>query len=707
MPSLLTSIQGRITWLAGLCLILVASVLIGLSLYQARQDSRTIQHDSGELFAVAARHNLETQGQVQALLIRERLQNNLLLGEGLLRSVQTLRAQQHQGVLDAAALRNALNQSMADTLAAHPELLGLFLVFQPDALDAADSQFAAREDLGSNETGRFALYLLQNGKDTQRVIGTEQVLGDTTPGPSGQPYNAFFTCSTGHARPCVLDPYFDDASGQRRLVTSVTLPLLENGKAIAAVGFDIDLAALQQSSAEGSRSLFDGQGRIRILSPNGLIASDSGDASKLGQKFDDKSVLGEIAAGRSQSTDDGESISVLHSLAPVPDAAPWGILLSVPRAVMLAPAERLKGTLDDLRWKSTALETGVGIAAGLLGMLLVALTALGISRPILRLARMLEDIADGEGDLTRRLDYPRRDELGRLATAFNRFLDKLQPSIAAVQSATREAHSTADRSAQIARQTSDGMQQQFREIDMVATALQEMSATAQDSARSAARAADAARTAEQACDDGFRTLDATNSGIDLLAAGMNQAMAELQQLAASNEQIGSILEVICGIAAQTNLLALNAAIEAARAGDAGRGFAVVADEVRGLARRTQESVEEIREVIENLQARGQSVTSAMQGSFAQAQGNVDQARQAIDALRRIGEAVNLISEMNLQIASAAEEQSSVAEEINRNIAGIRDVTQTISDQAQQAASASRSLNDLASRQQGLVDQFRA
>ncbi len=707
MPSLLTSIQGRITWLAGLCLILVASVLIGLSLYQARQDSRIIAHDSGELFAVAARHNLETQGQVQALLIRERLQNNLLLGEGLLRTVQTLRTQQRQGVLDPAALRTALNHSMADTLGAHPELLGLFLVFQPGTLDGADSQFAAREDLGSNETGRFALYLLQNGKETQRVIGTEQVLGDTTPGPSGQPYNAFFTCSIGHARPCVLDPYFDDASGQRRLVTSVTLPLLENGKAIAAVGFDIDLAALQHSSTEGSRSLFDGQGRIRILSPNGLIASDSGDASKLGQTFDDKSVLGQIAAGRSQSNDDGESISVLHSLAPVPDAAPWGILLSVPRSVMLAPAERLKGTLDDLRWKSTALETGIGIAAGLLGMLLVALTALGISRPILRLARMLEDIADGEGDLTRRLDYPRRDELGRLATAFNRFLDKLQPSIAAVQSATREAHSTADRSAQIARQTSDGMQQQFREIDMVATALQEMSATAQDSARSAARAADAARTAEQACDDGFRTLDATNSGIDLLAAGMNQAMAELQQLAASNEQIGSILEVICGIAAQTNLLALNAAIEAARAGDAGRGFAVVADEVRGLAQRTQESVEEIREVIENLQARGQSVTSAMQGSFAQAQGNVDQARQAIDALRRIGEAVNLISEMNLQIASAAEEQSSVAEEINRNIAGIRDVTQTISDQAQQAASASRSLNDLASRQQGLVEQFRA
>ncbi|WP_408004954.1 methyl-accepting chemotaxis protein [Pseudomonas triclosanedens] len=251
------------------------------------------------------------------------------------------------------------------------------------------------------------------------------------------------------------------------------------------------------------------------------------------------------------------------------------------------------------------------------------------------------------------------------------------------------------------------MQQQFRDIDMVATALHEMSATAQDSARSAARAAEAARDAEQACQEGNRTLEATTRGVDELASGMNQAMTELQQLAVSNEQIGSILEVICGIAAQTNLLALNAAIEAARAGDAGRGFAVVADEVRSLARRTQESVEEIRGVIENLQARGHSVSAAMQDSFRQAQGNVGQARQAIGALRRIADAVNLISEMNLQIASAAEEQSSVAEEINRNIAGIRDVTETISDHAQQAASASRALNELASRQQGLVEQFRA
>ncbi|WP_435610217.1 methyl-accepting chemotaxis protein [Pseudomonas knackmussii] len=184
-------------------------------------------------------------------------------------------------------------------------------------------------------------------------------------------------------------------------------------------------------------------------------------------------------------------------------------------------------------------------------------------------------------------------------------------------------------------------------------------------------------------------------------------MEELQNLSRSNDQIGAILEVIQSIAAQTNLLALNAAIEAARAGESGRGFAVVADEVRGLAKRTQDSVEEIREVIENLQSRSLSVADAMHSSYRQAQDNVQQARQAIDALQRITGAVNLISDMNLQIASAAEEQSSVAEEIGRNIGAIRDVTQALSDQAEASARISQQLNQSAEQQHRLVQQFKA
>ena len=183
-------------------------------------------------------------------------------------------------------------------------------------------------------------------------------------------------------------------------------------------------------------------------------------------------------------------------------------------------------------------------------------------------------------------------------------------------------------------------------------------------------------------------------------------MAQFQTLAQSSEQIGSVLEVILSIAEQTNLLALNAAIEAARAGDAGRGFAVAADEVRGLARHTQASVEEIRQVIDNLQNGTHDVTQAMQSSHGLALENVSHVQQAVAALERISEGVDVITEINLQIASAAEEQSSVANEINRNVEAIRDVTESLSGQTEQSAQVSRQLNELANYQQGSMQQFR-
>ncbi|WP_429416832.1 methyl-accepting chemotaxis protein [Pseudomonas plecoglossicida] len=250
------------------------------------------------------------------------------------------------------------------------------------------------------------------------------------------------------------------------------------------------------------------------------------------------------------------------------------------------------------------------------------------------------------------------------------------------------------------------MQQQQREIEQVATAANEMSATAQDVAHNAAQAAQAARGADQASREGLQLIASTREAIDQLTAGMNTAMDEARTLENRSEQIGSVLEVIRAIAEQTNLLALNAAIEAARAGEAGRGFAVVADEVRSLAQRTQVSVEEIRQVIEGLQQGTQDVVSAMHEGQRQAQASATRMEQALPALQRIGEAVTVISDMNLQIASAAEEQSAVAEEVNRNVAGIRDVTESLSGQADESARISLALNRLANEQQALMEQFR-
>ncbi|CAO3305565.1 methyl-accepting chemotaxis protein [Pseudomonas sp. P14-2025] len=250
------------------------------------------------------------------------------------------------------------------------------------------------------------------------------------------------------------------------------------------------------------------------------------------------------------------------------------------------------------------------------------------------------------------------------------------------------------------------MQQLFREIDQVATASQEMTATSHDVAKNAAHAADAATRVDDATREGLQAIRNTNTAISELAQHIDGTMTDVGALADNGEKIGGVLEVIRSIAEQTNLLALNAAIEAARAGESGRGFAVVADEVRHLARRTQDSIIEIREVIETLQAGTLSVVHAMRHSQLQVASSVDEVQRTSQVLDRIGVQVEIIGEMTLQIASAAEEQSVASDEVSRTMVAIRDVTRGLAAQSEQAALIGHNLNELANEQQRIMGNFR-
>ncbi|EOZ8682178.1 methyl-accepting chemotaxis protein [Pseudomonas aeruginosa] len=708
------SIQWKITLLAGLCLLGVVALLVGLSVYRMQHSSVLVKSASTQMLDESARLRLEARGELQALRIQRYFMDAFQYGKGFSRQILFLRDQAQKRFLDAYDLREDLTRQVRTALAANPEVLGLYVVFEPNALDGKDELFVDQPALGSNDKGRFSLYWAQatpGQLESESMIESE--LADTSSGPSGAAYNAWYTCPKESGQPCVLDPYFDKVGERQLLMTSIAFPLELDGKVIGVMGLDINLSNLQALSEQGNRELYDGVGQVGILSPAGLFAGNSRDAGLLGKNLAkaDPQHAGELlqllAAGKSRLFNENDDLKVLQPLQPIPGAKPWGVLLEVPKSALLGPALALERQLDDMRREGTWVELGLGLGAAVLGLLVLWLSARGVTRPILGVAHMLRDIASGEGDLTQRLPHTGRDKLGELAGWFNRFLDKLQPIIRDVKVSVRDARSTADQSAAISSQTSAGMQQQFREIDQVATASHEMTATAQDVARSAAQAADAARGADQATRDGLALIDRTTQSIDSLAANLTSAVGQVEQLASSSEEIGSVLEVIRAIAEQTNLLALNAAIEAARAGDAGRGFAVVADEVRNLARRTQDSVEQIRGVIEGLQQGTRDVVDAMHGSHRQAQGSVEQVDEAVAALQRIGEAVTVINDMNLQIASAAEEQSSVAEEINRNVAAIRDVTESLSSQAEESAQVSQSLNRLANHQQGLMEQFKA
>jgi methyl-accepting chemotaxis protein len=708
------SIQWKITLLAGLCLLGIVTLLVGLSLYRMEQSSQQVKASSMQMLDESAQARIEAQGEGQALGIRQQFMDAFQYGHGFSRQVLFLREQAEKRFLDAFDTREDLTRQVKAALQANPDLLGLSLVFEANALDGKDELFANQAELGSNDKGRFALYWSQPtpGKLTSMAL-PESDMSDTSTGPSGEKANAWFTCPRTTLKPCVIEPYFYMIDGQNVLMTSIVFPLMVNGKVIASLSADINLNSLQAVSQQASQKLYDGQTQVSILSPTGLLAGYSADASKLSQRLDKvdpasgAQLINALASStQTRSLRADHQLKVLAPFTPIPGGKPWGVLLDVPEKVLVGPAEALKTQLDADNARGTWLELSLGLLAAVIGLILVWLMARSVTRPILGVARMLEDIASGEGDLTRRRAYDNKDELGQLAGWFNRFLDKLQPIIAQVKRSVQDARGTADQSAAIASETSAGMEQQYRQVDQVATASHEMSATAQDVARSAAQAAQAARDADQATREGLTVIDRTTTNIGHLAADMSTAMAQVEGLAANSEKIGSVLEVIRGIAEQTNLLALNAAIEAARAGEAGRGFAVVADEVRNLARRTQESVEETRLVIEHLQSGTTEVVSSMGNSYRQAQGSVEQVGQAVTALRQIGEAVTVISDMNLQIASAAEEQSAVAEEINSNVATIRDVTESLSEQANESARVSQALNSLANQQQGLMDQFR-
>ncbi len=707
------SIQLKITLLAGLCLLTIVAVLVGASVLQASRSSSLVKQASSEMLEESAQLRMEARAQTQALMMQRYFMDAYQYGKGSAEQVLFIREQAQKRFLDAFDLREDLTRQIRSALAANRSLLGIYVAFEQEALDGKDSLFGDMPELGSNDSGRYALYWSQSksGELTSETM-TEANLADTTPGISGAPYNAWFTCPIKTATTCLLEPYIDEADGAKILMTSIAFPLEEKGKVIGVLGADIALSNMQDISMQANSELFDGQGHVSIISPAGMLAGHSRDSKLLGGKLDKAfadqhgDMLRLIGSNKAEVLHHQGNLQVLMPLLPIPESKPWGVLIEVPENVLLQPALQLEEQLDSLGSRNTAISLGIGLAAGVIGILLIWLTALGVTRPILGVAAMLKDIASGEGDLTRRLDYAKQDELGELAGWFNRFLDKLQPIIADVKRSVQDARNTADQSSEIANQTSAGMQQQFREVDQVATAFQEMSATAQDVAHNAAQAAEAARSADSATREGLSVIDRTTSSIELLANEMNVAMQEVEGLATSSEKIGSVLEVIRSIAEQTNLLALNAAIEAARAGEAGRGFAVVADEVRNLAKRTQDSVEEIRQVIEGLQNGTREVVSTMHSSHRQAQGSVEQVEQAVAALQRISQAVSVITDMNMQIASAAEEQSSVAEEINRNVASIRDVTESISNKADESAQVTQNLNSLANHQQSLMDQFR-
>lgn len=464
-------------------------------------------------------------------------------------------------------------------------------------------------------------------------------------------------------------PYVDASTG--KIIISVATPVAR-GEFRGVVAGDITLEAIDRMLAaitlggNGYATLINGQGTL-LFHPDSSLAGQN-IARIIGQEpgLDGTPVTYE--------TDDGVWEVSFH---PIPGAR--GVDWYLGTFVNL---DRLHAPVQDARITGLV----IAIVSLLISLPLLHLAIRMLMAPVRRLSLAMDDIGSGEADLTRKLDESGSDEFAALARSFNRFVGNICSVVHDVQQGSRElAENVA------ALKTSSGnsrtsVERQQSEIDMVATAINEMSAAAGEIARNAQQTADAANTADTDSQASLETVAASRDAVQKLAGEIATAADVIDKLGNDVSAITSVLEVIQGVAEQTNLLALNAAIEAARAGEAGRGFAVVADEVRNLAQRTQQSTEEINDMIERLQMGANSAVEVMKASTAVSNISMEKAQDAMEALNRVAQAITSISEMTSQIATASEEQTSVTEELNASIS-------RIAEQGQEAAAAA-SENDI-------------
>ncbi|MDD1784113.1 methyl-accepting chemotaxis protein [Enterovibrio sp. ZSDZ35] len=349
------------------------------------------------------------------------------------------------------------------------------------------------------------------------------------------------------------------------------------------------------------------------------------------------------------------------------------------------------------------------LASLLLFVLIATLAAWNISRqlrPLSLLNKAVSELTSGHGDLTHRLAIDRNDEIGELADNVNRFLGQLQTIIKDVSVSSVSLSQSASISRELASGATGVLRDQHNSIDQVATAIHEMSATASEVANNAELTANAAQGAESSCMEGLDVICKNRISIDALCSQIETAASVIEQLDANAQGITQIIATIEGIAEQTNLLALNAAIEAARAGAQGRGFAVVADEVRVLSKRTQDSTEEIRHMIESLQENTQKAVSNMRSSSDRAISTVQYAEEASAKLGEITQAISEISQMAFQIASAAEEQRAVTDDISRNTQAIKEVSDKVAEQAARSRDTSVEIESTAAHVNTTVSQFK-
>lgn len=696
--SRIRSIQSKIALIAGLCLAGTIVILVVYNLISTRNTQNFVGSEVNKLVDQQTKDIMLNRAASEGRSIKAELDVGFDAARTMAHTFTVLADEKNSGtVVDQR--RAQLNAVLRNVLAENPGFNGTYSAWEPNGLDGNDVAFKNHHEMGSDATGRFLPYWTRSAAG-EIAIQPLVEYDSHEKHPNGLVKGAWYINPSTTGKENILGPLPYIVQGKSVFLATMSVPVMINGKFHGLAGADYNLDFVQKLAEQVNASLFDGKGKVAILNDTGLIVANSANPAVIGKNAAEadprwSESLAIVQTGKATVQDDPKwpNIDVYSPIMLGRTETPWSIVISVPRDVVLAAVHDLGTSLDARATSSTLWQIGAGLVVAFAAIVLIAIAAGGIAKPIRKCADFANGIA--KGDFDQSLEISQADEVGTLAGALSKMLGDLKRSIA--QRAEDQAKAETERR-QVLYQLADKFESSVggvvEGVSLAATELQStaqsMSTTAEETSRQSTVVAAASEETTQNVQTVAAATEELTASIQEIGNQVtestrivgeatnqaNDANAKVQGLADAAQKIGEVVRLINDIAGQTNLLALNATIEAARAGEAGKGFAVVASEVKTLATQTARATEEIATQVRSIQ---------------EATSNSAQAIQAITVT------VNRVNEISTAIAAAIQEQGAATQEISRNIQQAAKGTTEVSSNISGVTTAARGTGAAASQ----------
>ncbi|MDC3739768.1 HAMP domain-containing protein [Pseudomonas syringae pv. syringae] len=714
----LTSLQARICITAGLCLFVSSASLVVYGLFTSRANEQYVSDEVAVLIEHSTVREIQNLAESRANAIQAKLQSALDAARTMASTFSASKASQSPLTLG----REQINRVLLGVLKDNPEFNGTYSCWEQDALDGKDLISRDAQDGSNPLTGRFTPYWTRS-PDGRIAVQPLVEYDSADSHPNGVPKGGWYQGPKSTLKESVLDPIPYVVQGSNVWLTTLSVPVVANGKFYGVVGADFDIAFIQKLSEQMSAELYGGKGSVTILSNQGLVVADSQRAELIGQPmktlFADswEKVLSDIQGGRGESLLN-QNTQNFEVLMPIPlgrSGKPWAIFIRLPKAVVMSQAIALEHELQARSLNNSIWQVSVGLTILLLALTALWFAAAKIVGPIREAAALAANIS--LGDFSRRLVQRSEDEVGQLSFALNDMSDSLQRQvkvaerisegdldldvrlsspndtlgkslekmvsnlnnlISEVQVSATQITGSSEQVTDLSQSLSDGAANSASSITEISAVMTQMAAQTSDNAVNAKKADEQSQASRA---------DAGES--DKLMTELISAMTEIDN---SGKDITAIITTIDNIAAQTNLLALNAAIEAARAGELGRGFAVVADEVRSLAARSAEAAKQTATLIAD------SSTKTQRGMII--------AGRTAESLKNIVSGTSAVSSLVSLIYQASSEQASGLQQASLGLEQIDEVTQQNQSNSRDCAASAKDLSVRASLMQRELSRFK-